>query len=626
MLFLTSPDASLKPVSLSPGTTPDALKVSSDGASDGVFARLLSTATAPRPLSTDAEQTPVLTPQLLKAALGNALGDGVEGQNLPLQRQALVGMLPDGVVAQGVLPGTTMTLNSSVLPSLDLPVSDEEGGLNLKSEGLPSTSWLARLFGLGPTTEEAGEALDDLDSSLQDLGETIAQLLGVKPLRELVEQNQSAVEGEAGSNSDADLNSEASDGGEIPVEGALALDGDDFDVEAALAQLGIDLPSETVEQWITADTLVIDPKAVERLQNFLHEELGLNLVQTETVINAMTTWVKNPPQLNITPEQLAAADGEQWQQVEQLTQVLDELGGQFSSWLEQLNAMANGSDNDAIADAAPVLSKELRTLADALNGKGNLESDGKTPSPAVMVARLLQSVQNSATSGSLPITLDNSRPEQALLLAPASPVSHDVAFNTTLVKMARESLASKTDAETRVAALSSAVSASGDSSQVVNLSLSQSDTPEQPQVLDLKRVDRPLVSAEVSRQLSERIQMMSQGEIKHATIRLDPPELGTLEIKVTVQHDQTQVQITSPNPQVREALESQSVRLREILEQQGLNLSNLDVRDQSSNGNADSGDGSGNRRGGGEGDDGLDQEVPLAAASSRPMGLVDHFV
>lgn len=624
MLFLTSPDASLKPISLSPETPPNGLKASIDGAVDGPFARLLSTATASRPLSIDAEETPVLTPQLLKAALGNALGDGVEGQNLPLQRQALVGMLPEGVVAQGVLPGTTMTLNGTLLPSLDRQVSDEEGGLNLNREGLPSTSWLARLFGLGPTTEEAGEALDDLDSSLEDLGETIAQLLGVKPLREVVQQHQSVAKG--GSNSDAALNSAGSVGGETPVEGELSQGSDDFDVEAALAQLGIDLPSETVEQWITADTLVIDPKAVERLQNFLHEELGLNLVQTETVINAMTTWVKNPPQVTITPEQLAAADGDKWQQVEQLTQVLDELGGQFSRWLEQLTAMANGSDNEAVADAAPVLSKELRTLAEALSGKGSLDSDGKAPSPAVMVARLLQSVQNSATSGSLPITLDNSRPEQALLLAPAAPVSHDVAFNTTLVKMARESLASKTDAETRVAALNSAVNASGDSGQVVNLSLSQSDTPEQPQLLDLKRVDRPLVSADVSRQLSERIQMMSQGDIKHATIRLDPPELGALDIKVTVHNDQTQVQITSPNPQVREALESQSVRLREILEQQGLNLSNLDVRDQpSSNGNAGSGDGNG--RGGADGDDdGQDPEAPVAAASSRPMGLVDHFV
>lgn len=600
MLFPTSPDASLKPVNLSQGATPDALQASAGVPAQGQFARLLSGATAPRALAAEAEQTPTLTPQLLNAALGKA----GEGQTLPLQRQAMVGMLPAGTVMPGTIPGTSRMADTTLLPALDLQLTSDEAALDLNAETLPATSWLARLFGLGPTEQEAGQVLDDLDHSLSELGATIAQLLGVKPLREAVQTNSDAtgvLESVAGDGSDAD-----------------------FDVEAALAQLGIEMPAEAIEQWVTADTLVIDPQAVEQLKNFLHEELGLNLVQTDTVIKAMTAWVQNPPQLNITAEQLAAADGSQWQQVEQLTQVLDELDGHFSQWLEQLNAAVKGTD--AVADAAPVLSKELRTLADALSGKGEIDSDGKTPSAAVMVARLLQSVQNSATSGSLPITLDQSRPEQALLLAPASPVSHDVAFNTTLVRMARETLTSKTEAESRVAALSSAVGASGDSGQAVNLSLSQADVAEQPQLLDLKRVDRPLVSAEVSRQLSERIQLMAQGDIKHATIRLDPPELGALDIKVTVHNDQTQVQIISANPQVREALESQSIRLREILEQQGLNLSNLDVRDQSSsNSNADSGSSNG-RGGGADEDGGVDQESPVAATSGRPMGLVDHFV
>lgn len=568
MQFLTSPDASLKPLSLTQSSSSAGRSISGNAAFGGQFARLLSGAATPASsAATEAESMSALTPKLLSTALGSP----AEGQTLPLQRQVMVGLLPD----------------TPVLPGADLQSTTDEAAVDPAADALPSTSWLARLFGLGPTPEDAAEVLDDLDHSLSDLGEIIVQLLGVKPLREAV-QTQSE-------------------------------DDTEFDVEAALAQLGIDMPSEAVEQWVTGDTLVIDPAAVERLENFLHDELGLNLVQTDTVIQAMTAWVQNPPQVNITAEQLAAADADRWQEVNQLTQVVDELGGQFSSWLEQLN-----TDGEAVAEAAPELSKGLRTLADALTGKGQREDDGKAPSPAVMVARLLQSVQNSATSGSLPITLDNSRPEQALLLVPANPVSHDVVFNTTLVKMARESLATKVEAETRVAALNSTVNVSGDANSVVSLSLSQSDAPEQPPLLDLKRVDRPLVSAEVSRQLSERIQMMAQGEIKHATIRLDPPELGALDIKVTVHNDQTQVQITSPNPQVREALESQSVRLREILEQQGLSLANLDVRDQpSSNNNADSGNGRGSA---GSDEESAEPDAPLAAAPSRPMGLVDHFV
>jgi flagellar hook-length control protein FliK len=73
---------------------------------------------------------------------------------------------------------------------------------------------------------------------------------------------------------------------------------------------------------------------------------------------------------------------------------------------------------------------------------------------------------------------------------------------------------------------------------------------------------------------------MVSKEIRHAFIRLDPPELGALEIRVQVHHDQTQVHIVTQSALVREALESQSARLREAMAEQGMNLSNLDVSDQ----------------------------------------------
>ncbi|WP_108124462.1 flagellar hook-length control protein FliK [Saccharospirillum mangrovi] len=589
MLFLTSPDASLTPAKATQGVTPGVLKTNAGAASGGEFARLLSGANTPRTLSGEADAPAELTPQMLNAALGKA-GVAVEGegQNLPLQRQAMVGALPlTGVDTKLPLDGAVAA--NGGLTGLDLVVDGDDG---LKTSNLPATSWLARLFGLGPTQDEAADALDGLDSSLNQVTATIAQLLGVKPLSEAVDYDPD------------------SDG--------------DFNVEAALAELGIDLPADAIEQWVSADTLVVDPEAVDQLTDYLHHELGLNLVETDTVIQALTNWVQNPPHIDLTPEQLAAADSSQWQQVEQLTQLLDELDVQFSSWLDQMNAAANGESGDAVAQT-PALSDGLRTLADALSGKNALDSDGKVPSPAVMISRLLQSVQNSATNGSLPITMDQSRPEQALLLTPASQPSSDVVFSTTLMRMARETLGGKSEADSRLAALNSATTASADSTSVSSLSLSQTDSPDQTALLDLKRVDRPMISADVSQRLSERIQMMAQGDIKHATIRLDPPELGALEIKVTVHNDQTQVQIVSPHPQVREALEAQSVRLREFLEQQGLNLSNLDVRDQSANGNASSGDGQG--EGGGTGGDAeSDAEAPVAATAARPLGLVDQFV
>jgi flagellar hook-length control protein FliK len=82
--------------------------------------------------------------------------------------------------------------------------------------------------------------------------------------------------------------------------------------------------------------------------------------------------------------------------------------------------------------------------------------------------------------------------------------------------------------------------------------------------------------------ISERITMAAAKDIQQATIHLDPPELGAMELKLEVNEErQTQVQVQVQNPQVKEALESSATRLREMLEKEGLQLANLDVSDQS---------------------------------------------
>ena len=70
--------------------------------------------------------------------------------------------------------------------------------------------------------------------------------------------------------------------------------------------------------------------------------------------------------------------------------------------------------------------------------------------------------------------------------------------------------------------------------------------------------------------------MVSEGR-QEASIRLDPPELGTLGVRLVVQDSGVSVQFVSDVPQVREMLETQSDRLRIALEQQGMNLVDVNV-------------------------------------------------
>ncbi|MRI33915.1 hypothetical protein EOPP23_13045 [Endozoicomonas sp. OPT23] len=77
------------------------------------------------------------------------------------------------------------------------------------------------------------------------------------------------------------------------------------------------------------------------------------------------------------------------------------------------------------------------------------------------------------------------------------------------------------------------------------------------------------------------VTMLSEGK-QEARIRLDPPELGTMGVRLVVQNNGVSVQFNSDIPQVRELLESQADRLRMAMDQQGMNLVDVNVgRDQS---------------------------------------------
>lgn len=85
------------------------------------------------------------------------------------------------------------------------------------------------------------------------------------------------------------------------------------------------------------------------------------------------------------------------------------------------------------------------------------------------------------------------------------------------------------------------------------------------------------------------VTMVSQG-IQHAEIRLDPPELGQLMVRVQVQGDQTQVQFQVAQHQTRDLVEQALPRLKELLAEQGLQLTDSQVSQQDSgSGNAEEG-------------------------------------
>ena len=79
--------------------------------------------------------------------------------------------------------------------------------------------------------------------------------------------------------------------------------------------------------------------------------------------------------------------------------------------------------------------------------------------------------------------------------------------------------------------------------------------------------------------IADRVMWMVQGEQQFAKLRLNPPNLGPLEVRVTVNQDQTSVAFLAQHAAVREALEAALPRLREMFDQQSLDLVRADVSD-----------------------------------------------
>lgn len=126
--------------------------------------------------------------------------------------------------------------------------------------------------------------------------------------------------------------------------------------------------------------------------------------------------------------------------------------------------------------------------------------------------------------------------------------------------------------------------------------------------LDAATVQTPLQmnqnQAEVANALSERVNMMMSKNLKHVDIRLDPPELGRLQIKLSVNQDQASVQFTVANQAARDVVEQSMPRLREMMQQQGLQLAQSSVQQQDAGGRqsfagnqASSGDSQGGQNG-----------------------------
>lgn len=79
------------------------------------------------------------------------------------------------------------------------------------------------------------------------------------------------------------------------------------------------------------------------------------------------------------------------------------------------------------------------------------------------------------------------------------------------------------------------------------------------------------------KELQNRVSMMLNLNNKEAEIRLDPPELGSLQIRIRTDAETAQVNFVVQNQQAKELLEQSLPKLREMLAEQGINLGESNI-------------------------------------------------
>ena len=90
-------------------------------------------------------------------------------------------------------------------------------------------------------------------------------------------------------------------------------------------------------------------------------------------------------------------------------------------------------------------------------------------------------------------------------------------------------------------------------------------------------VSTPVAQAGWDEALGERIQWLASQKVQGAQVRLNPANLGPMEVRIQMHNDQASIQFTAHHAVVREALEAALPRLRDMFESSGVQLVNVDV-------------------------------------------------
>lgn len=137
------------------------------------------------------------------------------------------------------------------------------------------------------------------------------------------------------------------------------------------------------------------------------------------------------------------------------------------------------------------------------------------------------------------------------------------------------------------------------------------------------RVDTPVGNRGWDAEIGQKVVLLVNRQESRAELTLTPPQLGKVEVSITVNGDQTSATFVSASPAAREALEQALPRLREILAEAGITLGQASVNAESARRDKDGSPTEG--RAVSHGEDAAGSAAAPAQWVHRRNGLIDTF-
>ena len=234
---------------------------------------------------------------------------------------------------------------------------------------------------------------------------------------------------------------------------------------------------------------------------------------------------------------------------------------------EQVSILNNGQNFNKLATSASMTSaNQVQASAEQASQTQKLEQQQQNSIEALVEENQEEIASLPKGKNELGEKVEDKSAQQLKASLSANASFTDVSARATQV-------ASQTAEQQAIEQLSPAVTSEVTQSQKTNAQLHQ-------ETISIFRKD-------FSDAVKDKVMLMISQKLQQFDIKLDPPELGNMQVRVNLQSEQAAVNFVVQNQQAKEALEQNMHKLRDMLAQQGVDVGDANVEQQSQQSGSD---------------------------------------